>query len=313
MSGVKPCIIALQCYNARPVTTLFNKYFLIFIIAILSFAYPPYLFAKTAAKISFSSQNLKQGEVLLVNVEDTHGIKMLSGSMFNKPVNFYKNVRGSKYSALIGIDMDTKPDRYKLTLTIEDRNGKTRKEYQFRIKSANFGTQKLTLPPSKVTLDEETLKQVDIEKEKIGRVWEIFTEDRLWNGKFLPPVAGDMSDDFGLRRIINGEQKSPHTGVDVDAPEGAPVKASNSGRAIFKDDQFFSGKTLIIDHGLGLFTMYFHLSEILVEEGAYVKKGEVVAKVGKTGRATGPHLHWGVRLNNARINPLSIINLKSLE
>ncbi|HZX49401.1 MAG TPA: M23 family metallopeptidase, partial [Nitrospirota bacterium] len=129
------------------------------------------------------------------------------------------------------------------------------------------------------------------------------------DGNFIQPVAGDMSDNFGLRRIINGEQKSPHTGVDVDAPEGAPVQASNSGRAIFTDDQFFSGKTLIIDHGLGLFTMYFHLSEILVTDGANVIKGDIVASVGKTGRATGPHLHWGVRLNGARINPLALINL----
>lgn len=264
--------------------------------------------------VSFSSQQLKQGEVLLVNVEDKGGINTISGTMFNKSVNFYKNSKGRKYSALIGIDMDTKPDTYELTLYVEDISGKeTRKEYQFRVKPAKFGTQKLTLPPSKVTLDEETLKKVDVEKEKIGKVWEILTEDRLWDGKFIPPVAGKMSDNFGLRRIINGEQKSPHTGVDVDAPEGAPVKASNSGRAIFSDDQFFSGKTLIIDHGLGLFTMYFHLSEILIADGANVKKGAVVAKVGKTGRATGPHLHWGARLNGARINPLSIINLKSLD
>ena len=287
-----------------------RKYIFICIIALLSLAYPPLLYAKSPARVSFSSHDLKQGEVLLVNVDDISGISTLSGTMFNKPVNFYKNSTGKKYTALVGIDMDTQPDRYKLTLNLEDRKGKkTMKGYRIRVKPANFGTQKLTLPPSKVTLDEETLKKVEIEKEKIGKVWDIFTEGRLWDGKFIPPVAGNMSDNFGLRRIINGEQKSPHTGFDVDASEGAPVQASNSGRAIFTDDQFFSGKTLIRGHGLGLFTMYFHLSEILVTDGANVKKGEVIAKVGKTGRATGPHLHWGVRLNGARINPLSLINL----
>lgn len=246
----------------------------------------------------------------MVNVETTSRIRTVSGTLFDQPVHFYRNSRDNRYTALLGIDMDTKPDRYKLTLNLEDMKGKKiTKKYRIRIKPANFGTERLTLPPSRVTLDEETLKKVDMEKEKLGKVWEMFTEDPLWDGNFIPPVAGDMSDNFGLRRIINGEQKSPHTGVDVDAPEGAPVQASNSGRAIFTDDQFFSGKTLVIDHGLGLFTMYFHLSEILVREGARVKKGEVVAKVGQTGRATGPHLHWGVRLNNARINPLSLINL----
>ena len=287
-----------------------NKYILVCLISFLSIAHPPFLYAKSTARVSFSSQHIKQGEVLLVTVEDKNGISSISGTMFNKPVNFYKNPTGKKYAALVGIDMDTKPDSYKLALNIADINGKkSMKEYRFRIKSADFGTQKLTLPPSKVTLDDETLKKVETEKEKIGKVWEIFTEGRLWDGNFIQPVAGEMSDNFGLRRIINGEQKSPHTGVDVDATEGAPVQASNSGRAIFTDDQFFSGQTLIIDHGLGLFTMYFHLSEIFVTYGANVKKGEVIAKVGKTGRATGPHLHWGVRLNGARINPLSLINL----
>ena len=288
----------------------YRQYILICIFSLISLAYPPFLYAKSYAGVSFSSQKLKQGDVLLVNVTDKSGISTISGTMFNKPVHFYKNYAGKKYTALVGIDLDTKPDIYKLTLNVAETTGKkTSMEYRFRIKPANFGTQKLTLPSSKVTLDDDTLKQVEIEKEKTGKVWEIFTEVRLWDGNFIQPVAGDMSDNFGLRRIINGEQKSPHTGVDVDAPEGAPVQASNSGRAIFTDDQFFSGKTLIINHGLGLFTMYFHLSEILVTGGANVIKGDVVARVGKTGRATGPHLHWGFRLNGARINPLALINL----
>ncbi len=291
-----------------------RKYILFCVIVFLSLSNPSLTYPKSPAKVSFSSQSLKQGEVLLVNVETNTGIRMISGTMFNKPVHFYHNSKKNGYTALVGIDMDTKPDRYKLTLHLEDKKGKkTTKGYRIRVKPANFGTQELTLPPDKVTLDEETLKKVEIEKEKIGKVWNIFTEGHLWNGNFIPPVAGKMSGDFGLRRVINSEPKNPHTGVDVDAPEGAPVQASNSGRVVFTDQQFFSGKTLVINHGLGLFTMYFHLSEILVTEGEIVKKGELIAKVGNTGRATGPHLHWGVRLNGARINPVSLVNLLSLE
>jgi murein DD-endopeptidase MepM/ murein hydrolase activator NlpD len=280
------------------------------VIVFLFLSNPSLTYPKSPAKVSFSSQSLKQGEVLLINVKTSStAIHMVSGTMFNKPVHFYGNSKGN-YTALIGIDMDTKPDRYKVTLLIEDKKGKkTRKSYRIRVKPANFGTQELTLPLDKVTLDEETLKKVEIEKEKIGKVWDIFTEDHLWDGNFIPPVAGEMSGDFGLRRVINGEQKSPHTGIDVDATEGAPVQASNNGMIVFTDDQFFSGKTLVIDHGLGLFTMYFHLSEILVTESKIVEKGELIAKVGKTGRATGPHLHWGVRLNGARVNPASLLNL----
>lgn len=288
------------------------NFILVCIISLLSLTYPSYLCAKSPVSVSFSSQVLKQGEVLAVQVEPRSSVSKISGTIFNKPIHFYKNPAPKKYSALVGIDMDTKPGRYKLKIFITDRTGKkTTMQHRIRVNYANFGTQKLTLPPDKVTLDEETLKKVELEKEKIGKVWDIFTEEPLWDGRFIQPVAGDMSDNFGLRRIINGEQKSPHTGIDVDAPEGAPVQASNSGRAVFTDDQFFSGKTLVIDHGLGLFTMYFHLSEILVTEGTPVKRGDIIAKAGKTGRATGPHLHWGVRLNGARIHPASLIRLSS--
>src|SRR3989337_204927 len=152
----------------QDLTPFMNKYILICIIAILSLTYPPFLHAKSSVSVSFSSQSLKQGEVLLVNVTDKNGINTLSGTMFNKPVHFYKNSTGKKYTALVGIDMDTKPDRYKLTLNLEDINGKEiTKEYRFRIKSADFGTQKLTLPPSKVTLDQATLKTLEIDNEKI--------------------------------------------------------------------------------------------------------------------------------------------------
>lgn len=289
-----------------------NKYILFCIIALHSFAYPPFLHAKSPARVSMSSHSLKQGEILLVNVETNGGVSGISGKMFSQPVYFYKNSSGNNYRALIGIDMETKPDRYTLTLFIRDKKGKeTTTKQRIRVIPANFRIQELTLPSEKVTLDGQTLKKVEIEKEKLGKVWIRLTGEPLWDGDFLQPVAGNMSDNFGLRRVINGEKKSPHTGVDVDAPEGAPVLASNSGRIAFIDDQFFSGKSLVIDHGLGLFTMYFHLSDILVKEGAPVKKGDTIAKVGKTGRATGPHLHWGVRLNGARTNPASLIRLSS--
>src|SRR3989304_7835225 len=117
-----------------------NKYILVCIIALLSLAHPPLLYAKSTARVSFSSQHIRQGEVLLVNVEDKNGISSISGTMFNKPVNFYKNSTGKKYAALVGIDMDTKPDSYKLTLNIEEINGeKITKEYRFRINTAAFG------------------------------------------------------------------------------------------------------------------------------------------------------------------------------
>ena len=122
------------------------------------------------------------------------------------------------------------------------------------------------------------------EQEKIGKVWDIFTEEYLWEGNFIAPAEGELSSNFGLRRIINGEPRNPHNGIDFAAPEGAPVYAPNHGRVVFIDEQFFSGKSLIIDHGRELFSMYFHLSEIVVKDGEEIKKGRLIAKVGKSGR-----------------------------
>ena len=154
-----------------------RKYILFCVIVFLSLSNPSLTYPKSPAKVSFSSQSLKQGEVLLINVKTSStAIHMVSGTMFNKPVYFYHNSKKNGYTALVGIDMDTKPDRYKLTLHLEDKKlKKTMKGYRIRVKPANFGTQELTLPPDKVTLDEETLKKVEIEKEKIGKLWDIFT------------------------------------------------------------------------------------------------------------------------------------------
>jgi murein DD-endopeptidase MepM/ murein hydrolase activator NlpD len=120
------------------------------------------------------------------------------------------------------------------------------------------------------------------------------------------PTEGSVQYTFGRRRVINGQPRNPHTGEDISAPQGAPVAAINYGTVRLVADQFFSGKSVVIDHGLGLYSMYFHLSEIAVRVGDLVAKSQVIGAVGATGRASGPHLHWGVRLNGARVNPLSL-------
>ena len=114
---------------------------------------------------------------------------------------------------------------------------------------------------------------------------------------------------FGRRRVINGRPRNPHSGEDIAAPTGANVLATNDGIVRLTVDHFFSGKGIFVDHGLGLHSMYFHLSEISVVEGQFVRRGEVIGQVGASGRATGPHLHWGIRLNGARVDPYSLTTL----
>jgi murein DD-endopeptidase MepM/ murein hydrolase activator NlpD len=216
------------------------------------------------------------------------------------------------YGALIGIDLAEEPARYELTVQGSDPSASDGQRYVVEVVSANFGVQELTLPRDQVELDEETLKRVEEEQEKILQSLKPVTTERLWEGKFIPPVEGTPTGSFGRKRIINGEPRSPHSGEDFSVPQGTAVRAANTGRVALVGEYFFSGKSIIIDHGLGCYTMYFHLHDIRVKEGDRVEKGTVIGSVGATGRATGPHLHWGARINGARVNPVSIVELEEL-
>jgi murein DD-endopeptidase MepM/ murein hydrolase activator NlpD len=132
--------------------------------------------------------------------------------------------------------------------------------------------------------------------------------ERLWEGRFLLPISSEVSSPFGYRRVINGTPRAPHTGVDLRAPLGSEVFAANHGRVVLLGDFFFSGHSLVLDHGAGLYTMYFHLAEFKVEMGVAVRKGDVIGLSGMTGRVTGPHLHWGARINGARVDPFELVN-----
>jgi murein DD-endopeptidase MepM/ murein hydrolase activator NlpD len=137
-------------------------------------------------------------------------------------------------------------------------------------------------------------------------LWRLVSPENLWLGPFLSPVNSELTSGFGRRRIVNNQPRSPHSGVDLKAETGTPIQAANAGRVVLAEDLFFSGNTVVLDHGLGLYTYYAHCSKILVKTGEIVRKGQRIAEVGATGRVTGPHLHWACRLNQARVNPLDL-------
>lgn len=249
-----------------------------------------------------------QGEILYVTLEDRN-IKSAVGYFQGREIPFFKTENNS-FGALVGIDMGVKPDNYTMVLKLKDKAGAVRKrKYTLNIASGSFGTQTLTLPEDMVELDNKTLERVKKEQAIIDKVWESDTMDRLWEGEFLLPVRGEIAGTFGQNRIINGESRNPHSGEDIKASEGTEVLATNAGSVRLVADFFFSGKSIIIDHGMGLYSMYFHLSRVDVKEGERIKKGHVIGLVGQSGRATGPHLHWGIRANGARVNPLSLVKL----
>jgi murein DD-endopeptidase MepM/ murein hydrolase activator NlpD len=147
---------------------------------------------------------------------------------------------------------------------------------------------------------------------KLKTLLQAFQDEKFWRGAFIRPVEGELSGAFGVSRMINGKRRGQHTGIDLQAEEGTPVLACNRGMVVLVDELFFSGKSVILDHGWGLFSMYFHLSEIRVQEGERIDKGAILGRVGSTGRSTKPHLHWGIRMNGARVDPLSLLGVTEM-
>ncbi len=212
---------------------------------------------------------------------------------------------------LLGVDLERQPGKVPLRVEAEAEGGRRlAAQADLEIQDARFVVQRLTLPPTFVELDAATLERVNREKAVLDRLWGEETPTRYWHDPFRLPLAGEPSGSgFGVRRVINGEPRAPHTGEDFAAAAGTPVLAANAAGVALVAEQFFAGKLVILDHGLGLYTMYFHLAESLVAPGERVGRGQIIARVGSTGRATGPHLHWGARLHGARIDPEALLGI----
>lgn len=263
-------------------------------------------------ELSWSPNEPKQGEVLYLWVNAPEGMCVEKGEMLSKPLHFSPSSgQSGRWDALCGIDLGQEPGAYEVSVRLAAVQGPAKRErtYSIRILPQTFGEERFTIPDdSKVHLSPESLARVKKEDVQIASLWPTETPERLWEGPFLIPLEGRPGSPFGLRRWINGERRNSHTGMDIKAPEGQPVKAANSGRVALAGDFFFAGRAVFLDHGQGVYTMYFHLSKIDVEEGQKVSKGEVLGLVGMTGRATGPHLHWGARLGGARVDPASLVD-----
>ncbi len=252
---------------------------------------------------------VKQGEVALITLTLEPDVQSVVGTFLGQSIPFFKK-NPDAFAAIVGVDLAQPIGPQPFSVTWKKKESIGRQEYVIDVISASFGTQDLKLPKAMVDLDPPTLARVEKEQEQQKVIFNKSSDQRLWEDDFIVPTEGKPMGKFGFRRIMNGQARNPHTGEDISAPLGAPVLASNGGRVILVGDFYFNGQAIFIDHGLGLFSMYFHLSQIAVKEGEVVTKWQTIGSVGQSGRATGPHLHWGVRLNGARVNPFSLIEKK---
>ncbi|HHH44704.1 MAG TPA: M23 family metallopeptidase [Gammaproteobacteria bacterium] len=221
-----------------------------------------------------------------------------------KPVMVLGSERG--YTALVGLPLATRPGTQQVQITWG--NGK-QTSLEFQVQDKTYTSQHITLKNKRmVNPEKRDMERIGREQQRIKQAlatWDEHTPDTL---HLALPVEGPVSSPFGLRRFFNEQPRKPHSGLDLAAAEGTPIRAPASGRIVDTGEFYFNGNTVFIDHGQGLVTMYCHMSRIDVQPGQTVQRGEVIGAVGKTGRVTGPHLHWGVSLNDARVDPMLFLD-----
>lgn len=249
----------------------------------------------------------RPGDVVVIRVAGA--APEVRGAWGGRPLDFFPVSGGM--AALAGVDLEAPlaPIPWRVTRPAA-RGEVVVARGAVPVRPRVFGTQELTLPREQVDLDAAALARARAEAEALRAALAQGTAERLWHGTFLTPVEdGQPTGGFGLRRIINGQSRSPHAGYDWAAPRGSPVLAANAGRVALVAEHFFAGRLVVLDHGLGLFTLYFHLDETHVAPGDAVRRGQRIGSVGATGRTTGPHLHLAVSLAGARVDPEALLAL----
>ncbi len=264
------------------------------------------------ARVRVSASAARQGDLLEVEIKTVGQGADVTGSWGDKGLQFWTDGSNALLDrALVGIDLEHSSGKFELKAVGKIENGEAFScGLVVSVAPGHFAVEKLQVNKKFVELSAEDATRAEGEQQRLRELFATATPERLWRGRFRMPLEGVRNGtNFGRRRVLNGKPGSPHSGLDLAAPAGTPVHASQRGRVVFAGELFFSGNTVILDHGLGLYTFYGHLESIGVAVGPMMEAGAVLGRVGATGRATGPHLHWGMYVNAARVNPLGILRL----
>ena len=259
--------------------------------------------------VTHKARSVSPGEAVLVAVTTSEQLVRVEGRIFDRTVRFYQ-AGGGSWRGLVGIDLMVESGDHELVLQATFAAGRSLERlYTLSVIDKAYPTRRLTVAPRYVEPPPDVVERITREAQLQTEIFATDTPERFWRGAWGRPVPGAATSAFGSRSVFNGQPRRPHSGADFRAATGTLVKAPNAGRVVMTGDTYFSGGSVILDHGWGLYSYFAHLSKILVQEGERVEASDGLGHAGATGRVTGPHLHWTLRLNGARVDPLSLIEI----
>ena len=264
------------------------------------------------AAVSLSSANVANGQVtvLEINLRDLDPAATdLKASFGQNAIALFQHPLkpAGIYCGLVGIPLSTVPQKAVIELEWVDSRGRHTARVAVSIVEGNYKKEALRVATRHIKPSPQNMQRIKNEKKDIRRIYASSSNTRLWYGSFNKPLASDITSAFGTHRLFNGQLQSYHRGTDFRAKAGTPVYASNFGIVRLAKNLFYSGNIVIVDHGKGIFTNYAHLSKIQVTAGQHVARGDQIGLSGATGRVSGPHLHWGVKINGSYVDPLQFL------
>lgn len=251
---------------------------------------------------------VRPGAVVRVEVRSKRALAKVEGTGFERAIAFVVAADGHRASGLIGLAADTAVGAYAIELRGETSTGeRVEGERTIKVAPAMFRSQRLRVDPRFVQPPKEVLPRIEKERARLGELSHTVDRERPWQVPFAPPLDSPVTEPFGVRRTFNGELATQHRGVDLKGAMGTPIAAPGAGRVVLAEELYYTGNTVVIDHGYGVLSLLAHMSRIRVKEGELVEAGAIVGEVGATGRVTGPHLHWSAWVGGVSIDPLSLV------
>ena len=247
------------------------------------------------------------GDVSAIVVTASPAVSAVDGSAFGRPVRFWP-VGGGRWHGLLGAALDTPPGVHDVDVRgTTAQGGAVSAKTTIAVAAKRFETRRLRVAQRYVDPPAGEIERIQAEARLLADVFGRSAPERLWSGPFAAPVEGKATSSFGRLTLLNGQPNGRHQGADFRAAGGTPIAAPNAGRIVLAEALYFAGNTVVVDHGLGLFSLFAHLSRTDVAVGQSVQRGEVIGAAGATGRVTGPHVHWAVRMDALSVDPLSLV------